>query len=1310
MATTIEQLELEVQSNSTSAVSGIDALAASLGKLKDATKGGMGLTRVANQLRNLNTALGGLDSGNISKIDALTNSLTKLQSLGNLKLSSSIANQITNIGTAAGTLANVDLSSIGNMAQALQPLNSISAGGLGSAASALNRLPKVAQTLNGIDWTKFTSQIQQMTNALTPLTNQLNTVSAAYNQLPSNLRKTVSATNAITNANNSASNSYVNLYAKAMMAVNAMRRGVTMVAGWITKSNQYIEDLNLFNASMGQYAEEAQKYAEQVGELMGIDPGEFMRNQGTFNTIISGFGVASDKAYLMSKNLTQLGYDISSFFNISFEDAMQKLQSGISGELEPMRRLGYDLSVARLQEEALALGITKKVSAMTQAEKSQLRYYAIMTQVTTAQGDMARTLDAPANQLRVLQAQITQCARALGNIFIPALNAVLPYVTALAKGVRYLADNIARLVGFKLPEVDYSSLDGISGSAADASDALADANATATKLKRTIMGFDELNVLKKDTSYSSSGYGGNDLGIDLPSYDFIGDAVSSKIDDVIQKLKDWLGLTDDINNLNDLLHTKLGRILTTVGAIAAGLAAWKIATGVMKALDALEKLRNSPLATGYTIALGISLLVTGITLEWAGIIDAIKNELNKMNFAQIVSGALLTVGGGAILGKGVAQWITTSFANSAVTTVLKAAANNLGLSTATAAGSAIGAGVAAIIAGLPAYFTGIYDACHNGLNWLNGLLIPIGSTLAGTGIATILAAAGTAIAPGIGTLIGLAVGLVTDGIILIVQKWDVISAWFSEKWAAVQGWWSGTASPFLQGIATSIGEVLESVRSWFVDKWTAVTDFMSTVPEKIGSAMESVRSWVIDKWTAVTDYMNTVPEKIGTVVDAVGQWFSELPGKIGYGLGFAAGKVASWALDVWNVMTENVPQIISAVGQWFSELPGNVMTWLSTTLHNVAEWGTNLLHEASTAASNACHAVAEFFKELPRNIMTVFSNILKTASEWGANLLKSFTSTVLPAITAVGQWFGELPSKVLTALSTALKTVAQWGADLKAKVKEVVPPVIESIRGFFAELPGKLKALGKDIWNGFVQGLTAAWTTVAQALKKFVGGFVQGFKDGLGIHSPSTVMSNIGQMCVAGLKNGLANIGTVFTSVFSTIKNWLGSFGKNMFTWGSEMMGNLVNGINSGLRSLQQKVASAANTIRSYLHFSQPDVGPLADFNSWMPDMMSQLAEGIARDEDKVRKQVAKLANTMNLEPTMQANVSAYSAAPAVSNGESSDGLVSAIYNAVSSAIAGQSSGEDAGTPIIINLGNEQIASFLVKQNKRVALISGGKA
>ena len=686
--TTIEQLELEVQSSSTSAVAGIDALSASLSKVKNAIKGGIGLTSVANQVRNLDSALKSMDSSGANKIDKLASSLDKLRGLGSLKISSSIGNQLRNIGSAAASLTGVDFSAMEKLGTALQPLNNLNASGLKSTINALNKLPKLADILDNMDMTKFTSQIQQLSTALAPLTNQLNAVTAAFSRLPTNIQRAITATNRISQENNKATNSYMNLYAKIKIAMGVVRKGARVIASWITQSNQYIEDLNLFTASMGKYTEEAQNYAKAVSDALGIDPGEFMRNQGVFNTIISGFGVASDKANLMSKNLTQLGYDISSFFNISFEDAMQKLQSGIAGELEPLRRLGYDLSVARLQEEALALGIEKKVSAMTQAEKSQLRYYAIMTQVTTAQGDMARTLNAPANQLRVLQAQVTQCARALGNIFIPVLNAVLPYAIALAKVIRMIANSIANLFGFKLPEVDYSGISAgatavgdLADNAGDASDGLSKAGKAAKKLKNALLGIDELNILSKDDSSSGSGsgggdglgagIGGGDLGIDLPTYDFLGDAITSKVDEIVQKIKDVMW---EITSVISTFLLAIGTILVVTGANlplglglmavgAVGLAAsvmenWNgmserlakvltLVTGVLGgfllAIGAFLVFSgvNVPLGAGLIVA-GAAALGTAVAINWKSLNGDLSNALSILT--AIVSGALLAMG------------------------------------------------------------------------------------------------------------------------------------------------------------------------------------------------------------------------------------------------------------------------------------------------------------------------------------------------------------------------------------------------------------------------------------------------------------------------------------------------------------------------------------------------------------------------------------------------------------------------------------------------------------------------------------------
>lgn len=345
----------------------------------------------------------------------------------------------------------------------------------------------------------------------------------------------------------------------------------------ITEINNYVENINLFTVSMREFAESATQYANEVADVMGIDPSEWMRNQGVFMTLAKGFGSTSERANTMSKNLTQLGYDISSFFNIEVSDAMQKLQSGISGELEPLRRLGYDLSQARLEAVALELGITKSVSAMTQAEKAELRYHAIMTQVTQVQGDMADTLTQPANQLRILKAQVTQLTRAIGSAFIPILIKILPYLISVTKVVREVVSAIATLFGFTMPEVDMSRL---TESASGATDALDNATESAKKLKDYTMGFDELNVINPSSGEDNSALGGAGFDFDLLEYDFIGKATSNEIDGIVTKMKEWLGITGEITSWGDLFKTKLGKILAVVGAIGSAFGAWKIVKGV----------------------------------------------------------------------------------------------------------------------------------------------------------------------------------------------------------------------------------------------------------------------------------------------------------------------------------------------------------------------------------------------------------------------------------------------------------------------------------------------------------------------------------------------------------------------------------------------------------------------------------------------------------------------------------------------------------------------------------------------------------
>lgn len=838
-------------------------------------------------------------------------------------------------------------------------------------------------------------------------------------RLLSNVRQLAQNTNNLATANNNASKSYINLYAKLRMVITAVRSAARTIASWIAQSNKYVEDLNLFTVSLGEYADSAKEYAEKVSELIGIDPADWLRNQGVFNTIIKGFGVTSDKAIIMSKNLTQLGYDISSFYNISTEDAFTKLQSGIAGELEPLRRLGYDLSVARLQQEAYTLGINKSVSAMTQAEKSQLRYYAIMTQVKDAQGDMARTLNAPANQVRILQAQVTQCARALGNIFIPALNAVLPYAIAAAKVIRLIANAIASLFGFSLPEIDYSGIssgaNAVADSAESAEDGFGGAAKAAKKLKDNLLGIDELNIIRQDDGSSGSGGAGSGavgggFDIDLPQYDFLGGLVESKVGSIVEKMKEWLGLTGEIDSWSDLFHTRLGHILTTVGAIGLGMAAWKVSKGVLNALQWINRLKGFGLGTPLTITVGIVLLITGIALEAAGLIDAVKNALDGENFAQIISGGILSVGGGAVLGKGLAAWITSAFADSAVASALSTAATNLGLGSATAAGAALAAGIMGIIAGIPAYFVGIWDAIKNGLNWLNGLLIPAGSTAAAAGIGAIIGACGGPVTAGIGALIGLAVGLVTDGIVAITEHWEEVTAWFdstcatigqffSDLWQSVVDVWNVCADWFNEN-------VIQPVAGFFTDLWDGISSTASACWNGIVEFFSPAIDWFSELFGSIFQTISDIFYNIGVIASGcwkiikavwgiVSEWFSEhIITPIATFFSNMWNGIKDGAITVWN----GIKSVFSVVGNWFNE----------KVIQPVAGFFTDLWDGFIEGAKKAWDGVKSVFS----TVATFFSNTFKEAWQ---GIVKVFS--------IAGEIFVDIKDGIVSAFKTVVNGI-----------------------------------------------------------------------------------------------------------------------------------------------------------------------------------------------------------------------------------------------------------------------------------------------
>ena len=865
----IRGLEFQIKENSDSAVASLGRLEKALSSLKAATSGGAsGVRTAANQIAALNKALSG--SGAVGqKLKSIAAGLKAISDVGTVKIPKSLGTNMQSLGTALSGISDGDIDKLYNVADALSPLSELEGAHMRSYINQLSAFPDIVRELRAADIDEFSNQMTRLANALRPFATEMQHVADGFSAMPSRIQRLITTTEKYNNTVNKGSNqtsrfgiSLKSIKTAGVVAgIRMVRQGISKA---ITESNAYQEDLNLFTVAMGQYAKEAQEYAENVGDIMGIDPAKWMRNQGVFNTLLSGFGSVADRSYLMSKNLTQLGYDISSFFNISVEDAMQKLQSGVSGELEPLRRLGYDLSQAKLEQTALTLGIEKSVSAMTQAEKAELRYYAIMTQVTTAQGDMARTLEAPANQLRIFKAQIEMTARSIGNIFIPILMKLLPIAIAIAKAIRKLADAIAKLFGFELSDIDTSGVKNLASGAEDTAAGLDDATSAAKELKKSVMGFDELNILNGNTASGSGSAGvsgGSGFDFELPEYDFIGDAVSKQIDEVTQKLKN---------------------ALPWILAIGAGLAAWKLgpklgldlqktiglAVGIFGALTLVQNILDSIVngvteenmtgmifgmtlaVTGLYVALGpvaggITAIDSGLAVLAVAFSDAEKSGWNFQNQMLAIAGILAAgVGIGILIG----SWIPLLIA--------MIAALLLSITVSTGHGQELISGVKETLQGFIDFFAGIFtgdtertakgiEKIFSGLkgiigsvidgirDWLNGLLDWIDKKTNGklkpliTGIKAIVTAVFGNIKQTVGNVID-DIKTIFSGLIKFIS--GVFSGDFDKAWEGIKDIFKGIWNTIIDLLNGSINIIIKGL-NWLIKQMNKISfDVPSWVP------------------------------------------------------------------------------------------------------------------------------------------------------------------------------------------------------------------------------------------------------------------------------------------------------------------------------------------------------------------------------------------------------------------------------------------------------------------------------------------------
>ena len=551
MSMEIDKLSIEIESNTSNASGEIDKLAGSLGNLKNNLNGISSLKSLSTTLKNLSAVAKSINTAQFVQLangmDRLASSFTGLN--GFKTGATGLLKQIADIKVIASDLGDTKFDKftedINKLKTAIQPLQDLGKTNLGSFFNQLKKLPEISKQLTDVDFNKFSSQMKQLANAIKPLNGVSIKLGRAFSNLPWHIKKATTQMESYSRSASKASKTSGSLMSRLGKSVASFRTMTFVIQGVVgaltsvfEESSQYVENLNLFNVAMGETTQSALDFANKVQGAMGIDTSEWMSFQGRVNNLITGFDVASDKAQIMSQNLTQLAYDYSSLMNVDPSESFDKINSAMSGQIKGLKDYGNNVSVAMVKQTGLKYGLEGAVSEWDQNTQAIMRYITIMNNASKVDvfNDMARTIATPANAVRILTQQFTMLKRAVGNIASVFISKLIPYVQIAVQWLTALANTIANFFGFELPKIDYSgiaggggALDDVEDSANGASDAVGGTADKVKELKKQLMGFDELNIINKPDDSSDSGSGGSggaggggSIGdIELPQYDFL---------------------------------------------------------------------------------------------------------------------------------------------------------------------------------------------------------------------------------------------------------------------------------------------------------------------------------------------------------------------------------------------------------------------------------------------------------------------------------------------------------------------------------------------------------------------------------------------------------------------------------------------------------------------------------------------------------------------------------------------------------------------------------------------------------------------
>lgn len=1032
---------------------------------------------------------------------------------------------------------------------------------------------------------------------------------AYYEELKKVQQQTQKATNAVQKQTEKIKSAFGKV-GKAVALAFSVTAIISFGKSCIELGSDLAEVQNVVDVTFGAMSETINRFARDALEEFGLSETSAKKYTSTMGAMLKSMGFTTQAAADMSMELTGLAADMASFYNLDSEVAFEKIRAGISGETEPLKQLGINLSVANLEAYALSQGMTKAYSSMSQQEQALLRYNYLLSVTADAQGDFARTSDGWANQVRVLTERFNALKAAIGQGLIAVLTPVIRVLNNLLAKILTVTDAfsnmIAKITGKNTKTT--TTVKDIGGAADSAADSMGSVGAAtdkagkaANKAKKEyggLLSMDEIHSLtkKEDADSGGSGGGGGAAGGGLD--ESIVDAANETdgtlnpvLDKLINRLKELKDLfmkgfkagmgdvtleplkqaiggikkslieiwTDPavLQAANNFLNTwaySLGQQAGAAASIGITLAT-NLLGGINKYLDQNKERIKQHLVTMFDVSSEIATIQGNFAQAIANIFSAFGGENGQQataNLIGIVANAAMGVSEISMkMGRDVLDLLTRPFIDNQGK-FKEAIDGTLGV-----VSDALGE-IKRVVDDTFGKANEIYDqhvapmfnTLAEGLSSITGVLLDAYNGY----ILPVLERLQAKVGPLIDEHIQPAIN---KGLELIGKIADGVSKI-----------WQQTLQPFIE---------------WFI---TNIAPHIAAALEVVGNAFFTVAG-------VVGDVLGSIFDALGGLIDFIvgvftGDWQQAWEG------------IKAFFSGIWEAIKSIVSLVWSAIKTIISTAINVVATVISTVLNTIKAVFETIWNAIKTLISTVWNAIKTTISTVINTISTIISTVLNIIKTTFSTILESIKNTVTTVFNAIKTTISTIINAVSTIISTVLTTIKTTFSTVWNAIKTTVTTVINAIKTTISTVMATIQTGISTALNS----IKTAWSNIWESMKTTVINIFNGIWNGI----KGVINSIIGgiEKMANGVINGINGMIRALNNLSFDVPDWVPGIGGETFGFNIGTIGNI-----SIPRLAKGGVVDQA-TLAMIGEAGQEAVVPLENNTGWIDKIAAKIGEIIS--------------------------------------------------------------------------------------------------